>query len=165
MEDFYPTDYTDEMWDLVSMYITEESEFEENFLKAADDKKPYCIAEQDEVSVLFDEEYAVFTQAAFLRECYERYMTVGIEYLIDAYLGESEAEDMETLMDEVCPEYFSFEYFLSYAVRYDGGYRFLVADSYTAGDEKDKKDVENTVKEFGDIEKVDFDLKKVEESL
>lgn len=159
--------YVDEVMERAEemSFITSEDEFNNHYLAQADDKCPYCIADQFQSIVDLEKEYAVFTQAAFLRASYEAYTNGGIEYLAEDFAGMSEAEDMDSFLDEMSADRFSFRFYLEYVMRYDSGFHFLIKDSYTVSDNRDEKNIEKNIKKFGKVETVDYNLEQVEESL
>ena len=167
MREFEPLMYTQEVMDYVEemSYITSEEEVEKYYIEPADDQKPYCMADQFQGAIDFEGEYASLTEAAFYRAAYELYMNGGIEYLVEDYVGSSEAEDLDSLLDDMDSGVVSYEYYLEYCMRWDSGFHFLVKDKYTAGNAHDEKDVEDNIKKFGEVKTVDYDLAKAEEAL
>ena len=166
MSEFEPLMYTQEVMDYVEemSYTTSEEEVEKYYISQADDQKPYCMADQFQGLFDLEGEYASLTEAAFYRAAYELYLNGGIEYLVEDYVGSSEAEDLDSLLTvERCVV--SYEYYLEYCMRWDSGFHFLVKDKYTAGNAHDEKDVEDNIKKFGEVKTVDYNLAKAEEAL
>lgn len=164
MCDFYAGDCFDEVYSYIedNMEITEWEDFVSEYLKKADNTKPYCVAGLIPMSIEPEEEGKVFTQAAFLLYLYHGYKDGGLESVVEDFVSGSDAETYEELIEECDRQDFSFKGYLRDS-RYDSGFSFLVQDDYTVKNDYDKSDVEKCVKQCKGKIKVDNDLKAISE--
>ncbi len=162
MCDFYAGDCFDEVYGYIeeNMEITEWEDFVSEYLKKADNTKPYCVAGLMPMSIEAEEEGKVFTQAAFLLYLYHDYKDGGLEVFVENFVSGSDAESYDELIEECERQDFSFRGYLR-ENRYDSGFTFLVEDSYTVQSDYDKKDVEKWAEKCKDKTQVNNDLKAI----
>ena len=167
MSEFLPEEHFSEVMDYVEDMglITPWEEVEKYYMDQADDEKPYCMADDSQGLIHVNGEYESLTEAAFYMGAYKLYTDVSIEFTVMSYIYSSDAEDLDTLLEEVDPTEFSFEYYLEDCLRWESGFHFLVKDSYTVRNSRAEKNIEENIKKLGKMEKADYNLEKLEEAL